>query len=628
MGSYHAVGAAFILIMSAAIGPFTQQSIKSYACQRPLHNVSASMPAASYVDSGLIVGGAFTNLLYPDMKMMTAALEGIVGSNSKTVPFDCLTGDCDFPPYSSLAYCSSCTDITSRVQEYYGPLNLTSETIFTWNYTVPDQECGLSFKSVGGRPTFNTDGFSGWTPNHLILCPWDRLVPNNKSATSFMVMSTSNCTQDNQDGSSEGADCVGHPEQLPSLANSTGLVAMNCTLGLCIRDYTGRVRNGVLDETMTNSLAPSLLPEEAGTGMLKILKLPCTVGSHVYDMSNMSQVPSSRGRNFTTVNVDGHNVTAPLECVFATGPDLPLAIGHFLKNGLLQPKRAIGRPDEGATCSTNSFDGSAFCDPWYLEPLFRSGGPTAETISADVDGIAVGITNRLRAVGSDAHGEGPGAVTGTAIQTTVCVRVDWPWLVFPAALVLLTVVLFVAMLVVAGRSRVADGQPIWKSSALVAFFHRINERPQSLDRARGSPARPVKPAHEPESQLTSAPLLGGESHKDLKFMSLESMHSKAKKVIVKLETAATGQRGFIVVNQDEEHRLVGADKPQSQRVSTGLDRDAEILPLTQLPSNSGPQEQVPTYMRVDLGITPPPSGRRSLESLTQYSGQDSSGRQT
>lgn len=612
--------------MSAAIGPFTQQSIKSYACQRPLHNVTASMPAASYVDSSLIVGGAFTNLLYPDMKMMTAALEGIVGSNSKAVPFDCPTGDCDFAPYSSLAYCSSCTDITSRVQEHYGPLDLTSETIFTWNYTVPDQECGLNFKSARGRPTFDTDGFSGWTPNHLILCPWDRLVPNNKSATSFMVMSTSNCSRDSQDGSSDGADCVSHPKQLPSLANSTGLVAMNCTLGLCVRDYTGRVRNGVLNETMTNSLAPNLLPEEAGTGMFKILKIPCTVDSKEYDMSNISQVQSSTGRNFSTVSIDGANVTAPMECVFATGPDLPLAIGHFLKNGLLQPKRAIGRPDEGATCSTNSFDGSAFCDPWYLEPLFRSGGPTAETISADVDGIAVGITNRLRAVGSDAYGEGPGAVPGTAIQTTVCVHVDWPWLVFPAALVLLTVVLFVAVLVVAGRSRVADGQPVWKSSALVAFFHGMDTRSRSLHGAGDNATRRGKPAREPESQPASAPFPWEESHQD--FVSLESMHAKAKKIVVKLETAATGQRGFIVVNHEEGKRPVGVDKHQSQRVSTDPDRDQEILPLTQLSNNSGPQEQVPTYMQADLGIRPPPSGRRSLESSSQYSGQDGLGRQT
>lgn len=401
---------------------------------------------------------------------------------------------------------------------------------------------------------------------------------------------------------------------------------MNCTLGLCVRDYTGRVRNGVLDETMTNSLALNLLPGEAETGMFNIVKLPCNVGSNEYDMSNISQVPSSPGRNFTTVTVDRVNVTAPLDCVFSTKPDLPLAIDRFLKSGLLLPKRANRRLEEGATCSTNSFDGSAFCDPWYLEPLFRGGGPTAETISADVDGIAVGITNRLRAVGSDAYGEWPGAVPGAAIETTVCVRVDWPWLVFPAALVLLTVVLFVAVLVVVGRSRVADGQPTWKSSALVAFFHGIDTRSRSLHGASDNTTRPMNSVHEPEIEPPSTPFSWGESQQG--FMSLESMHAKAKKVVVKLETAAAGQRGFIVVKQEDDERPVRVDKHRSQRVSTDTDRDPERLPLTQLRSNSGPQEQVPTYPQVDLGIRPPPPGRRSLESSTQYSGQDSSGRQT
>lgn len=123
MGSYLAVAAAFIFLMSAAIGPFTQQSIKSYACQWPLHNISASIPAAIYVNSSSIVGREGIRHRYPNWKMMVAALKGIVDSanNSKSVPFDCPTGDCDFPPFSSVAYCSSCTDITSHVQQHHGP---------------------------------------------------------------------------------------------------------------------------------------------------------------------------------------------------------------------------------------------------------------------------------------------------------------------------------------------------------------------------------------------------------------------------------------------------------------------------------------------------------------------------
>lgn len=614
MGSYHAVGAAFIFILSAAISPFTQQSIKSYACQRPLHNISASMPAASYIDSQSVVVGGRTNLLYPDLKMMTAALEGIVGSanNSRTVPFDCPTGDCDFAPYSSLAYCSSCTDITSRVQEHLDPLYLESGMIHTLNYTVPGQDCRLSFKSVDGYPVLGTDSLSGVTRNHLSICPWDKTIPNNRSATSFMVMSLSraNCSQNHKDGFSKGADCVGHPEQLPSLANLSGLVAMNCTLGLCVRDYTGRVRNGLLHETMTNSLAPSRLPEEAHTGLYKILKLPCTVDSETYDISNISQVPSAAGRSFTIVNLNGRSVTAPLECVFSTNADVPLAIGHFLHVGLLQPKRASeqSEDDEGGTCSLNSVDESSFCDPWYLEPLFRSGRPTAATISSDMDGLAVGISNRMRAVGSNAYGDGPGAVLGTAIQTTVCVRVDWPWLLFPASLVLLTTVLFVAVLVTARHSQVADGQPVWKSSAVVAFFHGIDERSHRPARTTGDIVCPVVSAHDEETNPASASSLRGKGHQDL--MTLESMHAKAKKVVVKLETAAPGHRGFFIVNEEENNHLAGSNKQEGQRCSTDSHRSAETLPLHQPPRNIRLHEQsrTPSHVDLDIGLAPPICG--------------------
>lgn len=195
----------------------------------------------------------------------------------------------------------------------------------------------------------------------------------------IMSLSMANCSQDYEVDYSEEPDCIGHPEQLPSLANLSGLVAMNCTLGLCVRDYTSRVRNGELEETMTSSLAPNLLPEEKSTEMYKTLKLPCTVDSNNYDISNISQILRTPERTFTTVIFNGQNVTAPLECVFATEVDLLMAISHFLQDGLLQPKdggQAL-KTSRGkrATCSTNSLDGSSFCDPWYLEPLFRGGSP-------------------------------------------------------------------------------------------------------------------------------------------------------------------------------------------------------------------------------------------------------------
>lgn len=228
-----------------------------------------------------------------------------------------------------------------------------------------------------------------------------------------MSLSRANCFQNHEDGSSKGADCVTHPEQLPSFANLSGLVAMNCTLGLCVRDYTGSVRDGVVHVTMTNGLALGLLPEESHAGMYKLLRLPCTVDSGTYDICNVSQIPSLPGRNFTTVNLDGGNVTAPLECFFATNADLPLAVSFMSGFYYRRKPGSRARTTRGGTFSLNSVDESSFCDTWYLEPLFRSGRPTAATVSSDVDGIAVGISSRMRAVGSNAYGDGPDVVLGT-----------------------------------------------------------------------------------------------------------------------------------------------------------------------------------------------------------------------
>lgn len=527
---------------------------------------------------------------------MVAALEGIVDSanNNKSVPFDCPTGDCDFPPFSSLAYCSSCTDVTAHVQQHHGPRYTFSNKTFSWNYTLPEQDCLLSFHDTNGHPRLGQTSATGSIPAHLTFCPRDQRMNHNRE-TGFTIfsMSWANCSLGRHDGHLDENGCGGYPEQLSSLANTSGLVAVKCTLGLCLRDYTSRVRNGLLGETVTDSLSFRFRSHEAT--MFRMLRLPCIVDSNKYELSNISQIPAILGRNFTTVSFGGQNVTAPLECVFTADEVVPWTINGFLERELLEPETA---------CSM-VFDNESFCTPWYLEPLFRGGKLTAATISSDMNGLADAISNRIRAVGSDGYGNESGAVQGTAIQTTVCVYVDWPWLLFPAALVLLTAVLFVVVLITARHSQVAEGQPIWKSSSVVAFFHGVNARSHRPDRENRDTARHVVSTHEPESVPVSEPLLREESHEDL--MNLKSMQAKAKKVVVKLETAPTGQGGFVVVKDVED------EKHHSQRRSCKSLRDGETLPRIHLPNNDSLHEQPSTYLNVDLGVGSTPSIRSFVD---------------
>lgn len=527
--------------MSAAIGPFTQQSIKSYACQRPLHNVSASIPIASYLNSSEVVG-IRPNSEYrmrPDLKIMAASLEGILGpaSNRQAVPFECLTGNCDFDPYSSLAYCSSCADITSSVQEHWGPDYYDPDTT-VWTYglpgdyihqdgaSLPAQHCQLSFKDIKGHPHLSVEPTEDSDPDHLITC-FGRNSHQSAFNLTILSMSWANCSR-GLDVDNSG--CDSYPQQLPSLANTSGLVAMNCTLGLCIADYTSRVRNGALEETMTGSLPSNLMSDD--TSMFNILRSPCMIDSKEYDLSNISKVSSFPGRNLTTINVDGRNVTAPLECIFTTAEAVPWAINSFVQGTLFRPLSQ----KEWPTCKIDFNEGETFCDPWYLEPLFRGSRPTAATISSDIDSLAAAITNRLRVIGLNVYRNESGAILGTAIETTVCVRVDWPWLAFPAALVILTLALFITVVFKTRHSQIANGQPIWKSSAIVPFFHGLESRSHTSGNVEGDHAHHVGSTNEgrPESVV----VLRGKNNRA--FMTLKSMHTKAKKTVVKLDTAAKG----------------------------------------------------------------------------------------
>lgn len=615
--SYLAIGAAFVFLVSSAIGPFTQQSIKSYACQRPLHETNASLAAANRVDYGLTVGAND----FPSLKLMTAATEGVMGleNNSRTVPFDCPTGTCDFPHYSSLGYCSSCIDITSHIQERYGVVDQNpyaedphghiheQEDIYGFNYTIPGEDCQLGFAEANGKLSalkfrYTSTNFApqGQTTTQLALCPSSRFGYFDVT-TMFLIWS--DCSHYGGDSSQDRPGCGHQPEQLPGLGNSSGMVGLSCTLGLCVRDYTGRVRNGILDETMTNSFPPSY---QIHNDESAILHLPCTIDSKKYDISNVSQVPNVPGRIFTIVILDGQEVTAPLECVFTAGPTVLSGIRTLLKQ-IFVPKLNGGR----LACSAGS-NGDSGCDPWYLESMFRSGRPTVETISSGMERVAVSISNQMRAVGSNAYRNRSGIALGTAIEPTVCLRVDWPWLVLPGLLVLLTIVLFVAVLFI--EKSCHNGQPVWKSSAMVAFFHGIDARSQAGDYADDRAARPVGSAGERGNPQAFSLLPMGEGHSDL--MSLESMHAKAKKLVVKLETASPGQRGFFIVNEDEEEHDVESTKHDSWRDSVSH-RDGEVLPLTQLPSYGSHRDQASTYLQVDLGTGLTPSIRSSLDRSTQ-----------
>ncbi|CAI7623031.1 unnamed protein product [Penicillium palitans] len=60
-------------------------------------------------------------------------------------------------------------------------------------------------------------------------------------------------------------------------------------------------------------------------------------------------------------------------------------------------------------------------------------------------------------------------VNGTVHVTNVFVNVRWPWMILPGLLVLLGAIFLVATITVSKKSHI----PLWKSSALAAYYHGL-----------------------------------------------------------------------------------------------------------------------------------------------------------
>jgi len=78
------------------------------------------------------------------------------------------------------------------------------------------------------------------------------------------------------------------------------------------------------------------------------------------------------------------------------------------------------------------------------------------------------MTNQIRYYGLNAMGDEPGVVIGEVQELSVCIHVEWPWLLYLAALILATVVALA--LALAQRLLSSARPPVWKSSLLPVLF--------------------------------------------------------------------------------------------------------------------------------------------------------------
>jgi hypothetical protein len=431
-----------------------------------------------------------------DAATKAAIIDGLSNRNaSGSAPSAiCPSGNCTFPAYSgvthsSIGLCSKCVEVSSMIQGFtdYGQRNIsytngtaTGETV-EYDVTVVRLPNGLQLNATTttiqpSRFLNSSFGNLDWVqpsdPTMLLAFPSALLNYTVLTLTD----SGCNITKRNDATSASSVaydyDCP-HPVPLSDIWKPYGLVATSCTMYPCVKNYHAQIQNGVMNEKVVSEIP---VPKDLGNAAIanrSIFNTPCIIDSKEYGLANISKVPS-QNQTFSAVLLDGKNVTVPEECIYHMGGPYAFALYDFIIESLsgscyLTDTNGYAthiRPDLRSVIECLAPSGSA--ELWWLSSLYNSGNATFQSIDAGIGAIVTAVTNRMRIVGKDSDGVSSAVILGDSWQTRVCTQLDWPWLLFPAALLLLTALLLVVINIktLLGRHDI----PIWKSSILPLMF--------------------------------------------------------------------------------------------------------------------------------------------------------------
>lgn len=508
--------AVMIMILSMGTGPFAQQAIQTQSCQLPVDGAKAFLPIARNITAGR--GGLFSVFSPLDKPNVHAALQSALAPDNEEIgspiSMGCPTGNCTFQNiigglYSTLGFCSSCVD--------------TSPLITSTGWTLIRQEDELrlgdeAFQIIG-EPTFYRasyilpDGTLAKASLSNMTMPYSQGAEMLASPTQVMGLDwAGDLVSPEMMALSQAALAnvtILSPTWLPTNSGYTDYVAASCTLYPCLRSYNARVTSGKLDEILVSkvpavtNVATRFTPNATTEAVqqwvygnatteaiqqwiygntsvknddygiyssdLGAVKSPCLVNGTVWtkaDQSssfNMQRVillhPELESNTAPSVKIE--NIKAPAECIY--GMNLP-AMADFsaymvgaLFDGNCSATWEIDSPENTTRMECG--------EPDWLARFYNKEGTTVDSIIKRIEAFTDRLSNKLRM----GLFNNPEAVYGQVLQATVCSKIQYSWLTFPAVLVAVTSGLLAWTMFQSLRRRGCE--MVWKTSILPFLFY-------------------------------------------------------------------------------------------------------------------------------------------------------------
>ncbi|KAK1957292.1 hypothetical protein LY78DRAFT_663757 [Colletotrichum sublineola] len=491
-----AISAALVTVASLAVGPVTQQAVRTSPCTMLQDHMHSILPAAHYVPGSSSYYRVGAGMYELEVDMKSAMINGMTdpGSKDNDVTVVCPSGNCTWPDWgtgvthASIGMCSSCLDTT----KFVSPPQLDG------NLTLPDK--GSYINILGGDYMWmGTSNLSAYT--ELFTEDFAAAASVSMFNFSMLMVTRTPCTSDNSTGILK-LHCPHHMSPTDdSYFDEVGdYIAASCILYPCLKEYYGEYLGNVLRERLVRTTTAVVNEAEgasrkgvgpySGYGNYTAIQSPCVLEDGTwYDINNQSEAEHIPGRIWTNISLPGSGgkvTSLPNACLYKMDGIFAQAITYFLSKDLLS---ANCRYDPMQSGHLNCFNS------WWLTPLWADMNATVSSVTEVIDKFAWAVTNKFRMTGfgpdaldtAGALNSRGAQVFGDVLLLTTCTYFDRKYIVLPIILVVICAALL-GWVIFMNYSD--PEQPVWKGSVLPLLFfglqNNIDPRTQVPGTAPGA----------------------------------------------------------------------------------------------------------------------------------------------
>ncbi|KAG9187404.1 hypothetical protein G6011_05275 [Alternaria panax] len=462
---------ALLIVLLLAIDTFFQQVV-TYPDQWALQNSSSSIPIVKkyhlpylkyYVKaeeqgtfdetSAPIVGKYF----YGNGTQSTQLGRGI----RPEIPLSCPTSSCVWPEYDTLATCSSCAEVSRSLDIMFACLNTTIDWSARWEGPLRDVPypngtmCGHFLNITSNTPMLlsgyilQDNGTTNTTGEALLM----RTVPLSDFWTrdpyygsgSFSFKNIRYPIYDGLVASAAGG--------LDSVFRHEAPVVHECVLSWCVQRMRSSYEWGIYSETI---LSTHLNIATEPTPWPWIVTQLESSTDFVYAPNITFEVPAPNppGSTTTAANITYSIWNETAFRVNAIWDDFFPAF-YTTNDSAQQPVLRFRNYDNGPSTRFLDFN------PW-LAP---------NNVTHHMERLASAMTNVMRS-----NADSSEMIPGKAYNMEKFVHINWPWLIFPLLLLVLSLVFLVSTIVKTSRDTETG---IWKTSAMPALIYSLPKETQS-----------------------------------------------------------------------------------------------------------------------------------------------------